>query len=116
VLHGRGTARAVRLRRGYLALACAGCASLSPAGAHVERVQDHAALKACAYLGDVSVRPSPLSENDDIIRLRNLAVELGADAIWIDSTTVAPGGRLYAAAFACHPRPTNCPEGPPCPR
>ncbi len=65
-------------------------------------MRDHAALQSCAFVGDISVRPSPGSEADDIIRLRNTAAALGADAIWLDSTVVPPGGRLYASAFSCH--------------
>jgi hypothetical protein len=77
------------------------CASLSPAGANVRRAETRASVASCAFLGDVSVRPSVGSEGDDIVRLRNAAAELGANAIWVDSTVVAPGGRLYAAAFGC---------------
>jgi hypothetical protein len=91
-----------------LALA-AGCSSLSDAGRGVERAHDHAAVQGCAFVGDVSVRPSLGSENDDIIRLRNLAAGIGANAIWLDSTVVAPGGSLYAAAFSCRRAPVPAP-------
>ncbi len=83
------------------ALLSVGCATLSPMGRDVERVTDRALLKSCVYRGDVSIVPSVGSEKDDIIRLRNEAVGLGGTAIWLESTVVPPGGRLYASVFDC---------------
>jgi hypothetical protein len=91
-------------------LSVAACASVTPAARHVERIREKSQLQRCDFVGDVSVRPSPWADADDLVRLRNRAAEIGADAIFLDSMFVPPGGRLHAGAYACHvvvPRPRS---------
>jgi hypothetical protein len=81
---------------------CAGCASLTPAGATVRHVAmaDASAVRTCRPIGKVVSSPPYALPDEWRIQLRNQTAQLGGDTV----VSGEPGlGTVEGMAFRCRP-------------
>ena len=85
-----------------LALGLPACASLSPNGERVLRVENPAIVKDCKNVGQVSSHPPYGLPDDWEKQARNETATLGGDTVLAESPGLKPGN-VHGTAYLCHP-------------
>lgn len=78
-----------------------GCATLAPQAESVRITRQASEVASCTVMGDVHATPPYALPNEDYTQMRNAAVALKADTVFVTSRAVVSRG----VAYRCAPQP-----------
>jgi hypothetical protein len=92
-----------RIMMKTLTVACillTGCTTaVAPQGMKIETTQNPTIVENCVVVGAVQVQPPYIWPGDDLKQLKNNAVLLGADTVFVTSRF----GTVFGMAYICNP-------------